>query len=175
MRSSARHTVAAAVIILTVAACGDSDTDTDLTGPVDGVDTTSQPARSPEGTTGGEFCEAMAHLIELLAPSGPTSPHDTEAIFTEAATWFAQADGAAPDVLDADFHNYAAAYDEYTHYLSTVDFNLDAVFATPEGEQLAIDTSHTMTPTIVEYVTGTCGLSFGEETHEPPEADPNQP
>jgi hypothetical protein len=173
MRSRARHTVAAAVIILAVAACSDSDAD--LTGAVDGVDTTSRPARSPEGAAGGEFCDAMSHLVVLLAPSGPTSPHDTEATFTEAATWFAQADGAAPDELAADFHHYAAAYDEYTHYLSTVGFNLDAVFATPEGEQLAIDTSHTMTPTIVEYVTGTCGLSFGEETHEPPEANPNQP
>jgi len=169
MRSSARRTVAAAVIILAVAACGDSDTDTDLTGAGAGIDTTTQPARSPEGTTGGEFCEAMAHLIVLLAPSGPTSPDETQAIFTEAATWFARAEGAAPDELAADFRNYAAAYDEYTNYLSTVDFNLDAVFATPEGQQLAIDTSHTMTPTIVRYVTGTCGLSFGEETHEPPE------
>jgi hypothetical protein len=168
MRSSSRHTVAAAVVILAVAACGGSDTGTNLTGAGAGVDTTTQPARSAEGTTGGEFCEAMAHLIELLAPSEPTSPHETQATFTEAATWFAQADGAAPDVLTADFSKYAAAYDEYVQYLSTVGFNLDAVFATPEGRRLAIDTSHTMTPTIVRYVTGTCGLSFGEETHEPP-------
>ena len=32
------------------------------------------------------------------------------------------------------------------HYLSTVDFNLDVVFSTRRARQLAIDTSHTLTP-----------------------------
>ena len=58
------------------------------------------------------------------------------------------------------------------HYLSTVDFNLDVVFSSPEGKQLAIDTSHTLTPAIVEHVIGECGLSFGDEQHDPPATTP---
>jgi hypothetical protein len=49
-----------------------------------------------------------------------------------------------------------------------VDFNLDEVFSTPEGKQLAIDTSHTLTPAIVDHVARECDLSFGDEQHEPP-------
>ena len=112
----------------------------------------------------------MAHLMGLLAPSGPTSPRETKATFDEAATWFEKLEGAAPDELAVDVRAYAAAYDEYAHYLSTVGYNLDAVFATSEGTQLAKDTSHTLTPTIANYVRGTCGLSFGGGDREPPES-----
>jgi hypothetical protein len=169
MTAGTRRAVATAVVALTVAACGGSDGDTDVSGAANDVSTTMTAERSTESATGGEFCDAMAHLIILLAPSGRSRPDETEATFVEAATWFQQAERAAPDELAPDVSTYAAAYGEYIDYLSTVGWNLDAVFATPEGKQLAIDTSHTMTPSIVEYAIGTCGLSFGEETNEPPE------
>ncbi|MEQ1788367.1 MAG: hypothetical protein ABL966_15045 [Acidimicrobiales bacterium] len=148
--------------LLAMAACGDSES---------GTDATAQTSPSSVGTARDEFCDAMGHLITLLAPSGPTSPDETQATFTEAGTWFAQAQDAAPEAIASDFRAYAAAYDEYVHFLSTVGFNLDAVFATPEGQQLAIETSHTLTPPIVEYVTGPCGLSFGDEPRDPPVTD----
>lgn len=135
--------------LLTMAvACGDDD----------------DKAAEPPDT----FCEAMSHLIVLLAPAGPTSPEATEAGFAEAAGWFEQANGAAPPAIADDFAGYKTSYDEYVHYLSTVGFNLDNVFSTDEGRQLAIETSHSLTPSIVEYVENDCGLSFGDEEHDPP-------
>jgi hypothetical protein len=105
----------------------------------------------------------------LLAPSdGRTSPAETEATFAAAAGQFQFALDAAPASIATDFATYSAAYDEYVHFWSTVGYNLDVVFSTEEGTQLAINTSHTMTPAIVQYSIDECGLSFGEEDREPP-------
>jgi hypothetical protein len=35
-----------------------------------------------------EFCEAMSHLIALLAPTDSSSPSETQKTFEEAAVWF---------------------------------------------------------------------------------------
>lgn len=59
---------------------------------------------------------------------------------------------------------FTAAHDEYTHFLSTVGYNLDVVFSTPEGKQLAIDTSHSLTESIVQYAIKECRISFGDES-----------
>lgn len=131
--------------------CGDSD------GSRVAMDTTAP--RSDR-----EFCESMEHLIALLAPSGPTSPQDTEAAFTEAAGWFDQARRSAPASISADVATYASAYDDYVQFLADSGFNLDVVFSTTEGRDLAIETSHTLTVPIVEYATNECGLSFGDES-----------
>ena len=183
--TSHRRIVAASVALLaTTVACG--DTDSGLAG-VDHVDTsavntsavntsavntsavnTSAVNTSATSPTDGEFCDAMSHLIVLLAPAGNTSPDATKAAFAEAAGWFEKANRAAPATIAADFAAYKTAYDEYVHYLSTVGFNLDAVFSTPEGRKLAIDTSHTLTPAIVDHVVSECHLSFGDEQHDPP-------
>ncbi len=161
-----RLAVAAAAIVLASAACASSNDTNDLTEAGAGRDATNQSERP--GAEDDRFCEAMDHLIALLSPTEKSSPDETEATFTEAAAWFAQAEESAPDALASDVSAYAAAYDGYIQYLATVGFDLDVVFDTPEGEQLAIDTSHAMTPTIVDHVIGTCRLSFGEETQEPP-------
>lgn len=147
----------------TVAGCGDSGS----AGP-NTVAATSPTTGTAANSTDGGFCEAMAHLIGLLAPTDDSSPDETKATFAEAAGWFEQANSAAPAAIAGDFAAYKTAYDEYVHYLSTVDFNLDAVFSTPVGKRLAIDTSHTLTPPIVDHVVGECGLSFGDEPHDPP-------
>jgi len=111
----------------------------------------------------------MAELIVLLTPSdGPTNPTETEATFAAAAVQFQLANAAAPTSIATEFAAYSAAYDEYVHFLSTVGYNLDVVFSTEEGTQLAIETSHTITPAIVQYTIQECGLSFGDEKHEPP-------
>lgn len=154
-------TIATIATVATVAACGDSRSAS--------PDTVTRPPNSDTALpTGGGFCEAMAHLIVLLAPTDDSNPDDTEATFTEAAGWFEQADSTAPAAIADDVAAYKTAYDDYIHFLGTVDFNLTAVFSTPQGGQLAIDTSHSLTPAIVQYVIDECGLSFGDEDHAPP-------
>jgi hypothetical protein len=134
-----------------VAGCGDS--------------AESSPAVSePASGSDAEFCESMEHLITLLAPSGPTSPSDTKAGFTEAAGWFDQARRSAPASISDDVATYATAYDDYLAFLEESGFNLDVVFSTTEGRDLAIATSHTLTVPIVDYTTTECGLSFGDES-----------
>ena len=110
----------------------------------------------------------MGHLIELLAPSGRSTPIETEAAFAEAARWFDQANRNAPDDIAVDFATYAAAYADYTRYLESVGYDLDAVFSTPAGTDLAVAKSHTLTPAIVEHATERCGLSLGDESRLPP-------
>jgi hypothetical protein len=117
----------------------------------------------PGNTSNEAFCDAMDHLIVLLAPSGRTSPAETQADFEEAIVWFAEAAKASPPAIADDVARYSAAYGEYVEYLRAVGFNLDRVFSTDEGRQLAIDTSHTLTPAIVDHVTDSCGLTFDAE------------
>ncbi len=111
-----------------------------------------------------EFCEAMSHLIVLLEPTDSSSPTETKQTFDEAAVWFEQAGDAAPESIASDVTTYVDAYAEYTQYLDEVGYRLDVVFRTQKGTDLAIDTSHTLTPAIVGYVTNECGLSFGDAT-----------
>lgn len=112
--------------------------------------------------SGDEFCEAMSHLIVLLEPTDSSSPTETRKTFEEAAIWFEQAGDAAPESITSDVTTYVDAYADYTQYLNDVDYRLDVVFSTQEGTDLAIDTSHTLTPAMVGYVTDECGLSFGD-------------
>lgn len=152
--------VAFVALCTTMTACGGSDTATQNPEPGAGV------AREK---TNAAFCEGMGHLIKLLAPQeGRISPAETEAASGEATGWFAQADRNAPAEIATEFAAYRAAYDKWFHYLSTVDYNLDTVFSTRAGTDLAIATSHTITPAIVQYTEKQCGLSFGDERHEPP-------
>ena len=152
--------VAVSVALCTTAtACGDNTNA--------GADTAAVTGTAANPTDGG-FCEAMTHLIVLLSPTDDSSPTETEATFTEAARWFEQANNAAPAAIARDVATYKTAHDEYATYLSTVDFNLNTVFSTPAGTQLAIDTSHSLTPAIVEYTIDECGLSFGDEQQPPP-------
>lgn len=123
-------------------------------------DGTATDGASPDPA---EFCDAMSHLIVLLEPGGPSSPAETETTFEEAAGWFEQARQSAPEPIAADVAIYADAYREYTRFLDESGYDLDVVFATDEGHDLAIDTSHTLTPKIVDHVTGDCGLSFGND------------
>lgn len=158
MRLHLRCIASSIVLFATIAACGDNENA--------GTDTVADiPAASTTvvDPSDGGFCEAMAHLIVLLSPNEVSSPTETEATFIEAAGWFEQANSTAPAAVADDVAAYKAAYDDYVHFLSTVDFNLDAVFSTPEGTQLAIDTSHSLTPAIVQYAIDGCGLSFGDE------------
>lgn len=113
-------------------------------------------------SSGDEFCEAVGHLIVLLEPTESSSPTETQKNFEEAAIRFEQAGDAAPESIASDVLNSVAAFAEYTQHLDDVDYRLDLLFSTQEGTDLAIDTSHTLTPAIVGYVIDECGLSFSD-------------
>jgi hypothetical protein len=146
-----RLAAAIAPVIIVAASCGDSH-------GTGAATTTGAPTTV---ATTVSFCEAMDHLIALLRrEETPTPPAQVQRTFEDALPWFEQAPRNAPNVIADDVDAYKTAYDEYVHYLRESGFNLDVVFSTPLGQQLAVDTSHTLTPAIVDYVTDECGLSF---------------
>ncbi len=129
--------LAATLLTLTLLACGDSD---------DGEDA---------------FCAAMEQVAMRMEPStGPTPPREVEASFGEVVTLLDQAERTAPPELRGDVDRYATAIDDYVVALDAVDFDLNAIFSTPEGEQLAVDTSHALTPDVVNHMTGPCGITL---------------
>jgi hypothetical protein len=146
-----RLAAAIAPVIIVATSCGTSHGT--------GAATTNAPTTV---ATTVAFCEAMDHLIALLGRQETrTPPAQVRRTFEDALPWFEQAQRNAPNVLAGDVDAYKTAYDdEYVHYLRESGFNLDVVFSTPQGQQLAVDTSHTLTPAIVDYVIGECGLSF---------------
>lgn len=93
---------------------------------------------------------------------------DSENAGTNTVAATKPATGTAANPTDGGFCEAMAHLNEYVHYLSTGDSNLDTVFSTPKGKQLAIDTSHTLAPVIVKHVVDERGLSFGDEQHDPP-------
>ncbi len=156
MSASARLALVVVLACSTMLACtglqgGDEH---DGPEPADGAAATGV-ADGPAG-----FCDAMAHLIVLLEPGGPSSPQETKNTFQEAAKWFEQARASAPEPIAADVAIYADAYKTYTEFLDESGYRLDIVFSTTEGHDLAIETSHTLTPAIADHVIGECGLSF---------------
>ena len=119
------------------------------------------------GTEAGTFCEAAAHLVSLLQPDQEAAPSETEAMTESVVVWFEQAERSAPANLATEIEAFASAYRAYFDALRDVDYDLDTIFGTPQGEQLAIDASHSLTPVVVDYFESTCGLSFGEQAQPP--------
>jgi hypothetical protein len=148
-----RLAAAIAPVIIVAASCGDSHGT--------GAATTNAPTTVATTVAPDGFCEAMDHVVALLRREETrTPPAQVQRTFEDALPWFEQAQRNAPNVIADDVDAYKTAYDEYVYLLRESGFNLDVVFSTPEGQQLAVDTSHTLTPAIVDYVIGECGLSF---------------
>ncbi len=132
--------LAATLLTFTLLACGDSG----------------------DGDREGAFCAAMEQVTTRMEPStGATPPGEIETSFGEVVTLLDQAERTAPSQLSGDVAHYATAIDDYVAALAAVDFDLDAIFSTPEGAQLAQDTSHALTPDIIDHMTGPCGISLG--------------
>lgn len=141
MSHTARPTrlVAALFTLGLLAACGDDGT----------------------AAAGGEFCGAMEQVSTLLEPNtGSTTPEGIEARYRELVTLLDQAEQAAPSAIAGDVATLAAAIDDYATALADVDYDLDAIYSTPEGVQLAEDSSHALTPAVVDHMTGPCGLDL---------------
>ncbi len=108
------------------------------------------------------FCGAMEQVTTRMEPNtAPTPPAEVEASFGEVVTLLDQAERSAPSELSGDVARFATAIDDYVAALAAVDFDLDAIFNTPEGLELAQDTSHALTPDIINHLTGPCGISLG--------------
>jgi hypothetical protein len=110
----------------------------------------------------GDFCDTMEQVTTLLEPNpGSTTPEHTEARYDELATLLDQAEQAAPPAIADDVATFATTIDDFATALADVDYDLDAIYSTPEGVQLAEDTSHALTPAIIDHLTGPCGLTPG--------------
>ncbi len=131
--------LAATLLTLTLLACGDSeDSDRD-----------------------DAFCASMEQVATRMEPNtGPTPSEEVEANFDEVVTLLDQAERTTPSELRGDVTGYATAIDDYVDALAAVDFDLDAIFSTPEGTQLAQDTSHALTPDLVNHMSGPCGITL---------------
>lgn len=115
-----------------------------------------------ERAANGDFCDTMEQVTTLLEPNtGSTTPEETEARHDELTTLLDQAQQTAPPAIVDDVATLATAIDDFASALEEVDYDLDAIFSTPQGEQLAEDTSHALTPAIIDHLTGPCGLTPG--------------
>jgi hypothetical protein len=108
------------------------------------------------------FCRTMKQVTTLLEPKteSPT-PAETKARYDSLSTLLDDATTSAPPALVRDVAAFATAIHGFATALSTVGYQLDAIFKTPNGVKLAADTSHALTPAIVDRLTGACGLDLG--------------
>lgn len=109
-----------------------------------------------------DFCDTMQQVTTLLEPdTGATTPEGTEARYDEIATLLDEARQTAPPAIANDISTFAGAVDEYASALEAVDYDIDTLFSTLEGEQRAQDTSHALTPGVIDHLTGPCDLALG--------------
>lgn len=114
-----------------------------------------------ESVTERSFCDSMEQATRLLEPqTAPTTRQDTRERYVELEAVLLAAQRAAPPALDADIVTFAAAIDRFATALAAVDHDIDELFSTPAGIQLAEKTSHALTPTLIGHLTGPCGLDL---------------
>ena len=113
-------------------------------------------------TSDPSFCPTMKQVTDLLDPQdGSTTPEATKARYDSLSTLLNAATRSAPPALTADVASFATAIHGFATALADVGYQLDAIFQTPAGVTLAADTSHALTPAIVDELTGRCSLDLG--------------
>lgn len=139
----------AVAVVLAATGCGDT-----TPGRSDSAQTTA--------ATDDAFCAAMQGVAVRLARNTemPTPPSDLRVAFDEVVTLLDQAEEHAPDTISDDIAVFAAAIDHYVVALADADYDLDVIFSTPEGTQLAEDTSHALTPAVINHMTGPCDITL---------------
>lgn len=107
------------------------------------------------------FCDSMERITELLEPQTalPTR-QDTRERYVEVVAVLDAAQRDAPAALKADVTTFATAIDRFTAALAALDHDIDALFRTRAGVQLGEETSHALTPAIVEHLSSSCELAF---------------
>lgn len=148
-RSTPARFIVVAIVTLTLAGCGDSETDA---------------ANNTENAAGADdaFCAAMEGVAERMArdTAAPTPPSALRADFEEVVALLDRAQQHAPVALWDDITTFAAAIDGYVVALDDADYDLDTIFSTPEGTRLAEDTSHALTSDVMNHMTDPCGITL---------------
>lgn len=138
-----------AIVILALAGCGDRGNDN---------------AANTDSVTDADdaFCSAMEGVAARMTPDtgSPTPPSALRVDFDEVVTLLDQAEQNAPAAISDDITAFAAAIDTYVIALDGADYDLDVIFSTPEGTRLAEDTSHALTPAVIDHMTGPCGITI---------------
>ena len=150
MSRSARLT--AALVTLALMGCGDTGANSPNNANTANTTTDTDEA----------FCSAMEGVAARMArdTDTPTQPQALRVDFDEVVTLLDQAEEHAPEALSDDIATFAAAIDHYVVALADADYDLDVIFSTPEGTRLAEDTSHALTPDVINHMTGPCGITL---------------
>jgi hypothetical protein len=98
-------------------------------------------------------------MARLEPETAPRTPSARQTQYVQLAALLDQAQGAVPQRLHDDLARFTLAIDAFAAALAKVDYNLDAIYSTPNGVRLAADTSHALSPRLVEQITGPCGLA----------------
>lgn len=138
----------AALVTLAGAGCGDTGT--------------NRPNSASVATDADDaFCSAMEGVaIRIARDTDTPTPHALRIDFDEVVTLLDQAEEHAPAAISDDIATFALAIDQYVVALADADYDLDVIFSTPEGTRLAEDTSHALTPDVVNHMTGPCGITL---------------
>ena len=139
----------AALITLAFTGCGDTGTNRPDSATIEtDIDET--------------FCSAMEGVAARMARNTEsiTPPNALRSDFNEIVTLLDQAEEHAPAAIRDDITALATAIDHYVVALADADYNLDVIFSTPEGTRLAENTSHALTPDVINHMTGPCGITL---------------
>lgn len=118
-----------------------------------GADASSAPDDS--------FCDTMERATTLLQPeTGSATPETTRVRYDDLTSVLGDAQQQAPTPIAADVAAFAKAVERFELALAAVDYDIDDLFSTPTGVQLGEQTSHAMTPAVIEHLTRTCGLTL---------------
>ena len=122
----------------------------------------NRPDGADSATDADAFCSAMEGVAVRMArdTDTPTPPDALRVGFDEVVALLDQAEEHAPAAISDDVAAFAAAIDHYVVALADADYDLDVIFSTPEGTQLAEDTSHALTPDVINHMTGPCGITL---------------
>lgn len=110
--------------------------------------------------TANAFCAAMEEVAAGMTPDSGATPDATRANFDEVVEHLDEAEENAPPAIAEDVVVYAAAIDDYVAALDEADYDLSVIFSTTEGTRLAEDTSHALTPDVIDHMTDTCGITL---------------
>jgi hypothetical protein len=147
--------VVAAAIAIAVTACG-TDASRDASRPTN----IKTPTNANNSADERAFCTTMKQVMARLEPeTTPRKPRARRTQYEELAALLKRAQATAPRGLNDDVARFARATDAFNNALAKVGYNLDAIYSTPAGVRLAADTSHALSKSLTNQITGPCGLA----------------